>query len=285
MQAADAAYVEPDSRTNEGRGEIKQSSCFHWPVLLYGPYFKAFLFVLDTPEHCGKSSNGWQLTSSTGSLTPRVVLTQPPPLPATDHGGKPLQRSDVRLDGSIAPLLVMAVFTGLTVKDADLPLVFSGILGIYLLICAYGAIGLFMSSITSYQVVAAMGTLAVLAALNYVGEVGQDYAFVRDITYWLSISGRAYQFIDGLICTEDVLYFLIVIVLFISLSILKLRAGRSKVSRARSWGTSTSTETATSRIWWPWWCPARSICALRCGSAEWKRWRDGASRSSARTPM
>ena len=40
MQAADAAYVEPDSRTNEGRGEIKQSSCFHWPVLLYGPYFK-----------------------------------------------------------------------------------------------------------------------------------------------------------------------------------------------------------------------------------------------------
>ena len=109
MQAADAAYVEPDSRTNEGRGEIKQSSCFHWPVLLYGPYFKAFLFVLDTPEHCGKSSNGWQLTSSTGNLTPRVVLTQPPPLPATDHSGKPLQRSDVRLDGSIAPLLVMAV--------------------------------------------------------------------------------------------------------------------------------------------------------------------------------
>ena len=71
---------------NEGRGEIKPFSCFHWPVLLYGPYFKAFLFVLDTPEHCGKSSNGWRLTSSTGNLTPRVVLTQPPPLPATDHG-------------------------------------------------------------------------------------------------------------------------------------------------------------------------------------------------------
>ena len=86
---------------NEGRGEIKPFSCFHWPVLLYGPYFKVFLFVLDTPEHCGKSSNGWRLTSSTGNLTPRVVLTQPPPLPATDHGGKPLQRSDVRLDGSI----------------------------------------------------------------------------------------------------------------------------------------------------------------------------------------
>ena len=85
-----------------------------------------------------------------------------------------------------------------------------------------------MSSITSYQVVAAMGTLAVLAALNYVGEVGQDYAFVRDITYWLSISGRADEFINGLICSEDLFYFLLIIALFLTLSVLKLRAGRRK---------------------------------------------------------
>ena len=96
---------------NEGRGEIKQSSCFHWPILLYGPYFKVFLFVLDTPEHCGKSSNGWRLTSSTGNLTPRVVLTQPPPLPATDHGKQSC--FNARTLGwtgvSLSPLLVMAV--------------------------------------------------------------------------------------------------------------------------------------------------------------------------------
>ena len=102
MQAASAAYVEPDSRTNEGRGEIKQSSCFHWPVLLYGPYFKGAPICPRRPEAPGgKSSNGWRLASSTGNLTPRVVLTRPPPLPATDHDGGPLQRSDVRLDGSI----------------------------------------------------------------------------------------------------------------------------------------------------------------------------------------
>lgn len=96
---------------NEGRGEIKPFSCFHWPVLLYGPYFKGAPICPRRPEAPGgKSSNGWRLASSTGNLTPRVVLTQPPPLPATDHGKiEPLQRSDVRLDGSIAPLLVMAV--------------------------------------------------------------------------------------------------------------------------------------------------------------------------------
>lgn len=137
----------------------------------------------------------------------------------------------------ILPLLLIGVFCAFTIKDADLGLLFTGILGIYLLICAYGAIGLFMSSITSYQVVAAMGTLAVLAALNYVGEVGQNYAFVRDITYWLSISGRADEFIRGMICSEDLLYFLLIIALFLTLSVLKLRAGRRKAPRGKTWGT------------------------------------------------
>lgn len=137
----------------------------------------------------------------------------------------------------ILPLLLIALFCSIFIKEADLGLLLTGILGIYLLICAYGAIGLFMSSITSYQVVAAMGTLAVLAALNYIGDVGQNYAFVRDITYWLSISGRADQFISGMICSEDLLYFFLIIGLFLTLSILKLRAGRSKVSPAKTWGT------------------------------------------------
>lgn len=137
----------------------------------------------------------------------------------------------------ILPLILIELFCAFFIENADLGLLSTGILGIYLLICAYGAIGLFMSSITSYQVVAAMGTLAVLAALNYVGEVGQDYAFVRDITYWLSIAGRAHQFISGLICSEDILYFLLIIAFFLTLSILKLRAGRRKMSCGKTWGT------------------------------------------------
>ncbi|MEY8706091.1 Gldg family protein [Bacteroides faecichinchillae] len=137
----------------------------------------------------------------------------------------------------ILPLFLIGIFCSIFIKNPDLGLLFTGILGIYLLICAYGAIGLFMSSITSYQVVAAMGTLAVLAALNYVGDIGQDYAFVRDITYWLSISGRAYEFIGGMICSEDLLYFLLIIVFFLTLSVLRLRAGRSKISYAKTWGT------------------------------------------------
>lgn len=122
-----------------------------------------------------------------------------------------------------------------TVPHMDIGLFMTGLLGIYLLICAYAAIGLFMSSLTSYQVVAAMGTLAVLAVLNYIGDVGQDIAFVRDITYWLSISGRAYQFIEGMICSEDVIYFLVVITLFITLSVFRLQSERKKRSWVNNW--------------------------------------------------
>lgn len=129
-------------------------------------------------------------------------------------------------------LVLIALFSCIIVKSIDFPLVLSGLLGLYLLTCAYIAIGLFMSSLTSYQVVAAMGTLAILAVLNFIGGVGQEIALVRDITYWLSISGRSREMINGLICSEDVLYFLIVIALFVVLTILRLRFNRKKGSQA-----------------------------------------------------
>ena len=96
---------------NEGRGEIKPFSCFHWPVLLYGPYFKGAPICPRRPEAPGgKSSNGWRLASSTGNLTPRVVLTQPPPLPATDHGKSRFNARTLGWTGvSLSPLLVVAV--------------------------------------------------------------------------------------------------------------------------------------------------------------------------------
>lgn len=133
-------------------------------------------------------------------------------------------------------LLIFGIYGAFTIKMVDFPVVLSGILGLYLLTCAYAAIGLFMSSLTSYQVVAAMGTLAVLAVLNFVGDMWQEIEFVRDITYWLAINGRAAEFINGLICSEDLLYFLIVIVLFLTLAVLRLKSIRQKSSAVISFG-------------------------------------------------
>ncbi|RFS21782.1 ABC transporter [Chitinophaga silvatica] len=134
-------------------------------------------------------------------------------------------------------VIMVYVIIGLcTIPNFDLPSVWSGLLAIYLLMCAYSAIGLFMSSLTSYQVVAALGTLVLLAMLSYMNKVWQDISFVRDITYWLSISGRCNEMVYGLICSEDVLYFLIVICMFLTLSIQKLQANRTHSSFAVVWG-------------------------------------------------
>lgn len=123
-----------------------------------------------------------------------------------------------------------ALFGAFVIKDVDIPVLITGIAGIYLLICVYAAIGLFMSSLTAYQVVAAIGTLAILSGLNYISHVWQSIAFVRDITFWLSISGRAQTLLNGLINSEDILYFVLIISLFVGLSILKLDAERTRRS-------------------------------------------------------
>ena len=128
----------------------------------------------------------------------------------------------------MSTLVFVLITVGIFYKDPDWGQLGSAILGLYLLGCAYAAIGLFMSTQTSYQVVAAMGTLAVLAILNFIGGMGQDIALVREITYWLSISGRANEMVDGLICSEDVIYFLVVIILFLWISMLKLHFERNR---------------------------------------------------------
>ena len=136
----------------------------------------------------------------------------------------------------IGVLMIYSIYAAFAVKDLDIPVILSGMLGLYLLICAYAAIGLFMSSLTSYQIVAAVGTLAILAVLSYVKGLWQEIDLVRDITFWLAIDGRAGEFVRGLICSEDVIYFLIVIGLFLFMAVIRLQSRRQKSSWAVNFG-------------------------------------------------
>lgn len=133
-------------------------------------------------------------------------------------------------------VFLFTLYGAFIVDQFDFPATLTGLLGIFLLICAYGAVGLFMSSLTSYQVVAAMGTFAVFAVLNYTSRLWQDVPFVRDIMYWLSISGRTNEFIGGIVSSEDLIYFIAVIGLFLGLCIFRFRAVRQKTRRSVSLG-------------------------------------------------
>src|SRR6185312_1628282 len=130
----------------------------------------------------------------------------------------------------VAILAVFGVTGIINIQHADAGLICSGLLGIYLLLCAYAAIGLLMSCLTSYQVVAAISTLVVFAMLDYVGTLWQGVDFVRSLTYFLSIGGRTSHMLEGLIETKDVLYFLIIIFMFLAFSMIKLQSGRASWS-------------------------------------------------------
>jgi ABC-2 type transport system permease protein len=127
-------------------------------------------------------------------------------------------------------LVGFAMLGAVNIRHADIGFIFSGILAIYLLLSAYAAIGLFMSSLTSYQVVAAISTLVAFAALAYVGSLWQDIDFVRGLTYFLSISGRAERMIYGLVSTKHVMYFVIITGMFLSFTVIKLNAARETKS-------------------------------------------------------
>lgn len=133
-------------------------------------------------------------------------------------------------------VFLFTLYGAFVVDKFDFPATLTGLLGVFLLICAYGAVGLFMSSLTSYQVVAAMGTFAVFAVLNYTNQLWQDVPFVRDIMFWLTMGGRTNEFIGGIISSEDVIYFLTVIGLFLGLCIFRFRAVRQKTRSSVSLG-------------------------------------------------
>ena len=124
----------------------------------------------------------------------------------------------------LAIVTIYVVFYMFVLKDFDYPVAITGLIGIYLIMCLYSAVGLFVSCLTSYQVVAAIGTFAALTILQVIGGVLQGVDFWRDITYW--ICSGPHGPIAGLINSGDVLYYILMPALFIGMSIMKLQFAR-----------------------------------------------------------
>lgn len=129
--------------------------------------------------------------------------------------------------------MIVAAFT---IVNFELGAALCGLLGVFLLACTYIAIGIFMSSLTSYQFVAAIGTFVILMLLSVIGGMWQEFDVVRDITYWLSINGRVFTFIRGMLCSEDLLYFIFVTAMFLALTILRLNSIRHRISKKSNFG-------------------------------------------------
>lgn len=121
-------------------------------------------------------------------------------------------------------LFVLAAAT--FIPHFDYPHILVALFAAFLLLSAYSAIGIFVSSLTTYQAVAAIGTFVVLAFMNYIGTVGQGIDVIRDLTYSLSMPSRAASMLAGLLNTRDVVYYLAIIGMFLAFTITKLELER-----------------------------------------------------------
>lgn len=135
--------------------------------------------------------------------------------------------------GSLVILTGMLVLTLyypillLVLGDPDLGPIGTSYLGLFLLGSACLSIGIFTSSLTSNQIVAAVAAGGIMIALWFLGLVADiaPGAFGEVLAY-LSLSYHFPDFMRGIIDTKAVVYYLSVTALFLYLAIGSIESGR-----------------------------------------------------------
>lgn len=135
--------------------------------------------------------------------------------------------------GSLTILVMMIVLTfyyPLLLKifgDPDFGLIATGYLGLFLLSCASLAIGIFASSLTSNQLVAAVVAGGILFGLWYIGSAASYLpAPLSEVIGYFSLSTYFPSFLEGIIDTRGIVYYLSVTVLFLFLATRSLENSR-----------------------------------------------------------
>jgi ABC-2 type transport system permease protein len=102
---------------------------------------------------------------------------------------------------------------------------FGAFIGISLLTAAFTSAGLFMSTLTKYPAVAAIGGFALLFLL-WIFEMISQALGGSEILEYLSILGHYDAMLRGVFNTSDLIYYVLFISLFLTLSIRRLEAER-----------------------------------------------------------
>jgi ABC-2 type transport system permease protein len=148
----------------------------------------------------------------------------------------PLSMTDIILGkyfGVVAFLVIMLAINTLMPLSLlyfgtlDFGLLAASLLGVIMFLAAVTAIGIFMSSLTSQPIIAAIlgiGTNLLLWILNFVGTNADPQA-LNPFAY-VSLFGHLQSFGSGVFNTSDFFYYLIVIIIFLVLSIRRLDGDR-----------------------------------------------------------
>ena len=104
----------------------------------------------------------------------------------------------------------------------DMGMVASGLLGLFLMLAAFSAVGLFMSTLTAQPTIAAVSTFGALLLLWIIDWSGQG----AGVLSYLSMLRHYEALLRGIFNSTDVIYYLLVIAGFIVLSIRRLDSYR-----------------------------------------------------------
>jgi ABC-2 type transport system permease protein len=148
----------------------------------------------------------------------------------------PIRDTEVVLGKFIGSLGMLASMLALTLYfpillwifgDPDSGPILTSYLGLFLLGAASLSIGLFASSITSNQIVAAVVAGGILAILYFIGMAGDAMgSAVGDILSYISLYSNFPAFISGIIDTRAIIYYLSVTALFLFLTIRSIETSR-----------------------------------------------------------
>ena len=145
----------------------------------------------------------------------------------------PLSLIDIVLGkfvGLVSFLTIVILFIGAMMlslnlwSDIDFGLILANVLGLWLLVASFSALGLFMSSLTQHPVVAGIITFVALFGLMLL-----DYFLAGDpnsVLAHLSLLRHFEPFSRGLLDTRDIAYFLLFILTFLTLTVRRLDADR-----------------------------------------------------------
>ncbi len=118
-------------------------------------------------------------------------------------------------------LLPLSLYLGGTL---DTGLFAAGLLALFLLCAAFSAIGLYISTLTAQPTVAAVATFGALLLLWIIDWSGGGDT--ESVLHYVSILRHYESLLGGVFKSSDVIYYLLVIATFITLSIRRLDADR-----------------------------------------------------------
>jgi len=104
----------------------------------------------------------------------------------------------------------------------DWGVIFTSSLGLFLLLSSFAAAGLFISSLTSQPIIAAISSFGLLLFLVVLYLSGNSQSNSSEVFIYLSHFSHYLPFLDGVFDTSDLVYYLLFIVGFLILAIRKL---------------------------------------------------------------